>query len=149
MNDSSSNDDEDMEHPRYILRRRACDTNWHHRYSSLSPIESNYIHGLMGDMQAILCIIFTMMHIKMQVLNTYISNPQQQSVQDLIIAQTDRIIQMAVHSFYSNIRSLTSVLITEYNLNPFPPHTNRTIDSLDDEFARTMLRFSKSEKKIR
>ena len=67
-------------------------------------------------MSSILFIIFTMMHIKMQVLNTFISDPQQQSVQASIITQTDRIIQMAYHTFYSNLQSLTTVLISEYNM---------------------------------
>ena len=88
MNDSIS-DDKDMETPRYILRRRPNVTNWILCYYSLLPIDSNNIHGLIGEISSILCIILTMIHMKMQVLNIFISNPQQQSVQTSISTQTD------------------------------------------------------------
>ena len=140
-----------------VVRRRKIKqrTNWRHRHTCLSVLQWANVKKLHTDISSLCqsisrCVVF---------LSTLSSIMRTSTGSDeLVILVCRRFYVLNIHFIrllmislslsISKVNDIIYAPLSEFNIPPFPPHKNRTIDELSEDFATINTRFTKSELRL-
>ena len=140
-----------------VVRRRKIKqrTNWRHRHTCLSVLQWANVKKLHTDISS-LCQSISRCVVLLSTLSSILRTTMgfdetifiaYKSIYHLNINMI-RLLMVSLSHSLSKVNDIIYAPLSEFNIPPFPPHKNRTIDELSEDFATINTRFTKSELRL-
>ena len=130
-------------------------TNWQYRHTSLSVLQWATVKKLFTDISS-LCQSISKCIVLISTLSSILRTATALDETVLFVYRNFYIlninlIRLLMVSLSQSILKVNDIIYTplsDFNIPSFPPHKNRTIDELSEDFATINTRFTKSELRL-